>query len=298
MAENPKDLGLITAYGAAKEGGYAGTYEEYRDKMLELLNLNLSALGTKYDDTEIRNQILSLSTNKMDKVNLARVATSGSYSDLSDTPSFASIAQSGEYSDLKNAPKLKSDEDWIQIGDVPILGSSDIYNMGLNIPGSAEEVLLILGNKYAGDIETQVYYGAPYTRILLPSNNFYSNKGWSDKRWFSLQTNETSLDSNWKTNPDMQKITYSFITYAVCMYRYRLGLIGYTRNTIDIPIGKNNSDKSVKAVVNNNSNGSERLDMDENYYFSFWNNGTDASSLKGEYQVGGRRVVAFYRGLA
>lgn len=132
-----KDLGLVTAYGAAKEGGYTGTYEEYKEKMLELLNLNLSTLGNEYDDTELRNLI----NGKMDKVNLARVATSGNYYDLSDRPTIpsvpssivngvkgnnessyrtgnvnitpsnlglATVATSGSYDDLRNKPTIPS----------------------------------------------------------------------------------------------------------------------------------------------------------------------------------------------
>lgn len=60
MAVTPKDLGLVSAYGAALEGGYTGTYDEYKEKMLELLNLNLSTLGNEYDDTEIKNRMLAI----------------------------------------------------------------------------------------------------------------------------------------------------------------------------------------------------------------------------------------------
>lgn len=44
MAVEPKDLGLVSAYGAALEGGYTGTYDEYKEKMLELLNLKSNNL--------------------------------------------------------------------------------------------------------------------------------------------------------------------------------------------------------------------------------------------------------------
>lgn len=47
-----KDLGLVTAYGAAKEGGYTGTYEEYKEKMLDLLNADLSNVGGDYTKLE------------------------------------------------------------------------------------------------------------------------------------------------------------------------------------------------------------------------------------------------------
>lgn len=112
MAVQPKDLGLVSAYGAALEGGYTGTYDEYKTKMLELLNLNLSSLGNNYDDTEIRNllaekadkteipsayddtEIRNLVNGKMDTVTLASVATSGSYNDLSDKPNIPSVPSS------------------------------------------------------------------------------------------------------------------------------------------------------------------------------------------------------------
>ena len=42
--------------------------------------------------------------------NLATVATSGSYSDLSNTPSLATVATSGSYSDLSNKPSIPDDE--------------------------------------------------------------------------------------------------------------------------------------------------------------------------------------------
>lgn len=97
-----KDLGLVTAYGAALEGGYTGTFEDYKTKMLELLDYQIQE---SYDDTELRelinlkadkteipaayddSQIRNLINGKMDRVNLATVATSGSYNDLSNKPS-------------------------------------------------------------------------------------------------------------------------------------------------------------------------------------------------------------------
>ena len=39
---------------------------------------------------------------------LAAVATSGAYSDLSGTPSLATVATSGSYSDLSNKPTIKT----------------------------------------------------------------------------------------------------------------------------------------------------------------------------------------------
>ena len=60
MAVQPKDLGLVSAYGAALEGGYTGTYDEYKTKMLELLNLNLSSLGSGYDDTALQSSITTI----------------------------------------------------------------------------------------------------------------------------------------------------------------------------------------------------------------------------------------------
>ncbi len=55
-----KDLGLVTAYGAALEGGYTGTYEQYKEKMMELLEVNLTGLGNEYDDTELVERIEQL----------------------------------------------------------------------------------------------------------------------------------------------------------------------------------------------------------------------------------------------
>lgn len=74
MAVEPKDLGLVSAYGAALEGGYTGTYDEYKEKMLDLLNLNLSSLGS---------------------VDLKTVATTGSYNDLNDKPKINSVELTG-----------------------------------------------------------------------------------------------------------------------------------------------------------------------------------------------------------
>lgn len=112
MAVQPKDLGLVSAYGAALEGGYTGTYDEYKTKMLELLNLNLSSLGNNYDDTALQSSVTTiraaidtLNKAKVNVVDLSAVAMSGSYNDLNDKPTISGANAGFEgYSDGRAFP--------------------------------------------------------------------------------------------------------------------------------------------------------------------------------------------------
>lgn len=61
----------------------------------------------QYSDHAVKNSaIYNALSQKANQGDLATVATSGSYSDLTGTPSLATVATSGAYSDLTGAPSL------------------------------------------------------------------------------------------------------------------------------------------------------------------------------------------------
>lgn len=80
------------------------------------------------DWTETDNSVPSYIANKP---NLATVATSGSYGDLSNTPTLATVATSGDYGDLTNKPTIPS----VPVQDVTVDGTSVLNN------GTAEVVI-------------------------------------------------------------------------------------------------------------------------------------------------------------
>jgi hypothetical protein len=64
--------------------------------------------------------------------NLATVATSGSYNDLSNTPNLAAVATSGDYDDLTDAPVAETDsnvEDMLDSFDLDYTSNTLSPNM-------------------------------------------------------------------------------------------------------------------------------------------------------------------------
>lgn len=70
------------------------------------VSANIDGTGTVSGWSTVKNDITSLQNNKANTADLATVATSGLYSDLTGTPSLATVATTGAYSDLTGKPSL------------------------------------------------------------------------------------------------------------------------------------------------------------------------------------------------
>lgn len=107
-----------TAYeinGLAVIGSNFFTNNSFDDEPF-LITINKEKFGGAYIATgDINSHVIEVTTKdikKLDKKylpNFARVATSGSYDDLADTPTLATVATSGNYNDLTNKPTFYSD---------------------------------------------------------------------------------------------------------------------------------------------------------------------------------------------
>ena len=79
---------------------------------------------------------------KANSADLATVATSGAYSDLSGTPNLATVATSGDYTDLSNTPTdlgdFTNNAGYIKLSDVPEDAVADVQT---NASGSYASVL-------------------------------------------------------------------------------------------------------------------------------------------------------------
>ena len=147
-----------------------------------IVTLDASDVGALPDTTVIPDAQVNSDWNAtsgvaeiLNKPNLASVATSGSYNDLSNKPSLATVATSGSYNDLSNKPtiptatsQLANDSEFTTLVDVaslffggnlsgnvitdtypPKLGTGQfkIYNcMGINSPSSYGQLLSFGGN--------------------------------------------------------------------------------------------------------------------------------------------------------
>lgn len=122
----------------------------------------------KNSTTNLESKLGSIDSNKADKSSLASVATSGSYTDLSNRPSLATVATSGSYTDLRNLPRIRND---VYEGDLNNLVTSGFYRVNIsdNSPGRYGQVIVCQG---AADTITQIYSqydtGVLYTRSGNP----------------------------------------------------------------------------------------------------------------------------------
>ena len=90
---------------------YIPFYDVSAQATKKLLKTNLtvnvdSSLSTTSGNPVANSVITTALNGKADISSLATVATSGSYSDLTNTPNLATVATSGSYSDLSNTPNL------------------------------------------------------------------------------------------------------------------------------------------------------------------------------------------------
>tara|TARA_R110000868_G_scaffold389696_1_gene659028 strand:+ start:920 stop:1912 length:993 start_codon:yes stop_codon:yes gene_type:complete len=80
---------------------------------------------------------------KVDSSSLATVATSGSYTDLSGTPTLATVATSGSYTDLSNTPTIPTNTNQLTNGSGYITSSSPTLTGTTTLSGTTETVQLV-----------------------------------------------------------------------------------------------------------------------------------------------------------
>lgn len=98
----------------------------YAPEQVDVINDNVTASNTTWSSDKIDNEL----DTKADTSSLAAVATSGSYADLTNKPTFAAVATSGSYDDLTNKPTIPADLD--DLSDVtlstPTNGQTLVYD--------------------------------------------------------------------------------------------------------------------------------------------------------------------------
>lgn len=98
----------------------------YAPEQVDVINDNVTASNTTWSSDKIDNEL----DKKADTSSLATVATSGSYADLTNKPTFAAVATSGSYDDLTNKPTIPADLD--DLSDVtltsPANGQTLVYD--------------------------------------------------------------------------------------------------------------------------------------------------------------------------
>lgn len=100
------DPSLVPSVGGAEWGAITGTLADQTDLA--------TALDGKANTVDLATVATSGSYNDLsNKPNLATVATSGSYNDLSDKPTLATVATSGSYNDLTDKPAIQTQYDWL-----------------------------------------------------------------------------------------------------------------------------------------------------------------------------------------
>ena len=98
----------------------------YAPEQVDVINDNVTASNTTWSSDKIDTEL----DKKADSSSLASVATSGSYADLTNKPTFAAVATSGSYDDLTNKPTIPADLD--DLSDVtltsPANGQTLVYD--------------------------------------------------------------------------------------------------------------------------------------------------------------------------
>ena len=127
--------------------------------------------GSTTNLTSKLNSVDSSISNKMDKVNLAAVATSGNYNDLNNKPSLATVATSGSYNDLRDKPSAANVGNTTYTGDLNYLTTSGFYRINAgqaNSPGEWGQVIVCHGDS---DTITQIYGHYADGRLYTRSGN-------------------------------------------------------------------------------------------------------------------------------
>ena len=89
---------------------------------------------------------------------LSTVATSGSYTDLSNKPSLATVATSGSYNDLSNKPTIPNVKNEVYSGDLNQATTSGFYRIKYNqanAPAPWGQLLVVHGGD---DTIAQLYF--------------------------------------------------------------------------------------------------------------------------------------------
>ncbi len=156
------------------------------------------ALGDKTWTSSKINTELGLKANTLD---LSAVSTTGSYNDLSDTPTLATVANSGDYDDLVNKPILFTGAygDLTGAPTLSTVGTSGEYNDLLNKPAidGSETVVTAGSNVTVTGIGTTV---SPYVVNAAGSSGWglTGNTGTVDATNFIGTTDNVPL--NFKVN--------------------------------------------------------------------------------------------------
>jgi hypothetical protein len=136
--------GLSSPFSLVNEGEVRGKNGEQLMEQMEkiLLDAAYSYELLKRDVERIRNLLNTVKNTADASVqagDLAAVATSGSYTDLSDTPTLAAVATSGSYTDLSDKPTIPSKHSELTLDDGTNPHGTTKANVGLgNVSNDAQ----------------------------------------------------------------------------------------------------------------------------------------------------------------
>lgn len=196
-------------------------------------NKSVDASTLKYDaNTTIKSKI----DEKANTADLATVATSGEYNDLSNKPQLATVATSGDYDDLSNKPTIPSaqvNSDWnATSGVAEILNKPTIpvVDQTLNVSSSNAIANSAVANGLAGKVNT-----SDYTADILPiTSGGVSTKSYIDSIGIThslfLPASISTTSTNYNTFNNRKFSDYDYLIF-------KMGASAYdTRNTVILPI--------------------------------------------------------------
>lgn len=121
--------GGVTSFNG-RSGIVSSQEHDYSATQVDFDNTN-----TDLESTDVGNAIKEVARNLSDlDQDLATVAKTGSYNDLSDKPGLATVATSGSYTDLNNKPTLgtaaaKNSTNTISSGSTDLIESGSVYSL-------------------------------------------------------------------------------------------------------------------------------------------------------------------------
>ena len=151
-----------------------------------------------------------------DDLDLAQVAHSGSYNDLSNTPTLATVATSGSYNDLNNKPTIPNVPSWALASSKPTYTASEvgaaksshthtqiIYEVGeatSKVKVETSKATITVSNETpSGTLHTNTLEMSPLTttikNVVTPTNNGdAANKKYVDDGDTALSSRVTTLE--------------------------------------------------------------------------------------------------------
>ena len=121
--------GGVTSFNG-RAGAVSSQVHDYSANQVDFNNADngFTATNTQAAIEEVADNLSDLDTS------LASVAKTGSYNDLSNTPSLATVATSGSYADLSNTPTLgtaaaKNSTSTISSGSTDLIESGSVYSL-------------------------------------------------------------------------------------------------------------------------------------------------------------------------